>query len=384
MRWIHIITGIAWIGASFYFNFLENSLNRTVNLRQELAGNLWAIHGGGFYYLEKYKHAPKTIPDHLHWFKYEAYFTWLSGFALMAIVYYFNAKIYMLDPSVSDLTALQAVGLGVATLVVGWLVYDLLCKSALVKKQKLFALLGFVLVVALTYGLTQLISARAAYIHVGAMLGTLMVANVFFVIIPAQKILVKAAINGETNDPGLGQKALLRSIHNNYMTLPVLFIMISNHFPSTFGNTHSWLILAALILIGVMIRHWFNLKGKGKGKKNLWLLPLAFLAMVFLVIITKPAGYQQHNSTGLSDTAVMTMIETHCQSCHASQPSSEVFTTAPKDMILENLEQVIMNAETITAQTINSKIMPLGNTTMMTDKERQQLAQWLAAKTQQP
>ncbi|VAW44685.1 FIG137887: membrane protein related to purine degradation, partial [hydrothermal vent metagenome] len=275
-------------------------------------------------------------------------------------------------------------GLGVATLVVGWLVYDLLCKSALVKKQKLFALLGFVLVVALTYGLTQLISARAAYIHVGAMLGTLMVANVFFVIIPAQKIMVKAAINGETNDPGLGQKALLRSIHNNYMTLPVLFIMISNHFPSTFGNTHSWLILAALILIGVMIRHWFNLKGKGKGKKNLWLLPLAFLAMVFLVIITKPAGYQQHNSTGLSDTAVMTMIETHCQSCHASQPSSEVFTTAPKDMILENLEQVIMNAETITAQTINSKIMPLGNTTMMTDKERQQLAQWLAAKTQQP
>ena len=381
VRWIHIITGIAWIGASFYFIFLENNLNRTVNLRQELAGNLWAIHGGGFYYLEKYKHAPKTIPDHLHWFKYEAYFTWLSGFALMAIVYYFNAKIYMLDPAVSDLTALQAVGLGITTLVLGWIIYDLLCKSALVKKPKLFALIGFVLVVGLTYALTQLISARAAYIHVGAMLGTLMVANVFFVIIPSQKTMVKAAMNGEINDPSLGEKALLRSIHNNYMTLPVLFIMISNHFPSTFGNTHSWLILAALIVIGVMVRHWFNLKGK--GQKNMWLLPLAFLAMVFLVIITKPASYQKNDSTGFSDTAAMTLIETHCQSCHASQPSSEVFTTAPKDMILENLEQVILNAETIKAQAINAKIMPLGNSTQMTDEERQKLGQWLAAKTKQ-
>lgn len=382
VRWIHIITGIAWIGASFYFIFLENNLNRTVNLRQELAGNLWAIHGGGFYYLEKYVHAPKTIPDHLHWFKYEAYFTWLSGITLMAIVYYYNAQVYMLDPSVSDLTAIQAVGVGLATLVLGWIVYDLLCKSALVNKQKLFALLGFVLVVALSYGLTQLISARAAYIHVGAMLGTLMVANVFFVIIPSQKTMVKAAIEGASNDPSLGQKALLRSIHNNYMTLPVLFIMISNHFPSTFGNPHSWMVLAALILIGVMVRHWFNLKGK--GQKNLWLLPLAFLAMVFLVVITKPATIEQNQSTGVSDTAVMSIITTHCQSCHASQPSSEVFTVAPKDLILENLDQVLLHADNITAQAINAKIMPLGNTTQMTDEERRQLGQWLAAKTKQP
>ncbi|MGJ8662442.1 MAG: urate hydroxylase PuuD [Marinicella sp.] len=381
VRWIHIITGIAWIGASFYFIFLENNLNRTVNLRQELAGNLWAIHGGGFYYLEKYKHAPQTIPDHLHWFKYEAYFTWLSGVALMTIVYYFNAKVYMLDPTVSDLTSLQAIGLGVATLVLGWVVYDLLCKSKLVNKQKIFALLGLILVVALTYVLTQFISARAAYIHVGAMLGTLMVANVFFVIIPSQKTMVNAAIKGEINDPSLGEKALMRSIHNNYMTLPVLFIMISNHFPSTFGNTHSWLILAILILIGVMVRHWFNLKGK--GQKNMWLLPLAALAMVGLVILTKPNTDMNATDQTVTDSQVMRMMEKHCQSCHASQPTSEVFTTAPKDMILESVDQLVIHAESIRAQAINAKIMPLGNTTLMTDEERQKLNQWLMGKTTQ-
>lgn len=378
VRWIHIITGIAWIGASFYFVFLENNLNRTESLRDELAGNLWAIHGGGFYYLEKYKHAPKTIPAHLHWFKWEAYFTWLSGFTLLAIVYYYNAQIYMLNPAVSAITAGQSIGLGIGSLVISWLVYDLLCKSALVNKKKLFAVLGFVLLVGMAYGLTQLISTRAAYIHVGAVIGTLMVANVFFVIIPSQKTMVNAAIKGEKSDPSLGEKALLRSIHNNYMTLPVLFIMISNHFPSTFGHANSWLILAALMLVGVAVRHWFNLKGK--GIKNHWLLPLAFLGMVALVILTKPEAID-NDSNIISDVAAMTIVAQHCQSCHANNPSSDIFATPPKDLVLEDIESVIKNADLIKAQAIQSQIMPLGNLSQMTLQQRQQLGQWLDQKT---
>jgi len=380
VRWIHIITGIAWIGASFYFVFLENNLNRTENLREELAGNLWAIHGGGFYYLEKYKHAPKTIPAHLHWFKWEAYFTWLSGFTLLAIVYYYNAQIYMLNPSVSGISAGQSIGLGIGTLLVSWLVYDLLCKSALVQHKKLFGLLGFVLIVTMAYGLSQFISARAAYIHVGAVIGTLMVANVFFVIIPSQKTMVNAAIKGETSDPSLGEKALMRSIHNNYMTLPVLFIMISNHFPSTFGHANSWLILAALILVGVAVRHWFNLKGQ--GVKNYWLLPVAFIGMLLLVYLTKPETLD-HKAEIISDATAMQMIAVHCQSCHARQPSSDLFVTAPKDLILEEMQTVIKHADLIKAQAVQSQIMPLGNSSQMTPQQRLQLGQWLNYKTGQ-
>ncbi len=381
VRWIHIITGIAWIGASFYFIFLENNLNRTENLREELAGNLWAVHGGGFYYLEKYKHSPQTIPEDLHWFKWEAYFTWLSGMALLLIVYYYNAQIYLLDPVISDLTASQAIGIGLGTLLLGWIIYDLLCKSPLIKQQQLFALVGFVLLVSLTYGLTQFLSARAAYIHVGAMLGTLMVANVFFNIIPSQKAMVKAAIDGTQVDPGLGKKALQRSIHNNYMTLPVLFIMISHHFPSTFGHSHSWLILALLVLVGMLVRHWFNLKGK--GQKNLWLLPMALILMAFLVYYTKPADVTPNKGqtqVGLTDQEAMTIINIHCTNCHATQPSSELFATPPKNLVLETIDQVLANDLMIKAQVINSKIMPLGNFTQMTDQERAQLGHWLASK----
>ena len=380
VRWIHMITGIAWIGASFYFIFLENNLNRIKNLRDELAGNLWAVHGGGFYYLEKYKVSPEKIPEDLHWFKYEAYFTWLSGFTLLAVVYYYNASMYMIDPSVAQLSPAAAIGIGVGTLVGGWIIYDLLCKSALVNQQKIFALLGFILVVGLAYGLSQYLSARAAYIHVGAMIGTLMVANVFFVIIPAQKAMVAAATKGEVVDPTLGKNALRRSIHNNYMTLPVLFIMISNHFPSTFGHKHSWLILAGLILVGVEVRHWFNLKGK--GIKNVWLFPFALALMVVLVYATKPADVEvkaTSNSEQVSDVTIVKIMRTHCQSCHSATPTSEIFATAPKGTTFDTLDELKNKASLVQAQTVSSKIMPLANTTGMTDEERQQLGQWLKA-----
>ena len=377
VRWVHMITGIAWIGASFYFIFLENNLNRTKNLREELAGNLWAVHGGGFYYLEKYKHSPEKIPKDLHWFKWEAYFTGLSGFTLLCIVYYYNANAYMIDPSVMALTSLQAIAIGIGTIIGSWIIYDLMCKSPLVKQQKLFALVGFLLLVVLTYALTHVLSARAAYIHIGATIGIIMVLNVFFVIIPAQKIMVASAMKGEIADPSYGQKALMRSIHNNYMTLPVLFIMISNHFPSTYGNKNSWLVLAGLILVGVSVRHWFNLRGK--KITNYWLLPFAIALLIGLVIYTKPESkvVKQQNTNTVTDMQVMQIINKHCISCHAANPASTIFAKAPKGLMFDNFNTLKANKDKIKAQAVNAQIMPLGNTTKMTEAERQELGVWI-------
>ena len=376
VRWIHIITGIAWIGASFYFNFLENSLNRTVNLREELAGNLWAVHGGGFYYLEKYKHSPTEIPKDLHWFKWEAYFTFISGFTLLTIVYYYNASIYMINPSIADITSWQAISGGIGSLVVSWFIYDLMCKSPLVNHKKLFALIGFVLIVALAYSLSLFFSARAAYIHIGAVIGTIMVANVFFVIIPSQKSMVNSAIKGEKGDQTLGKKALMRSIHNNYMTLPVLFIMISNHFPSTFGNQNSYVVLAGLILVGVGVRHWFNLKGK--GVKNHWLLPSSILLLICLVYYTKPTTLDiSTEKTAYTDNKIEQLMTKHCISCHSHEPTSKIFAIAPKGLSLDRLDEVKHNAVIIKSQVVNAPIMPLGNTTNLTQTERQLFGVWL-------
>ena len=246
VRLMHITFGIAWIGASFYFVWLENALNRTKNVREELAGNLWAVHGGGFYYLEKYKVAPKEIPKDLHWFKYEAYFTWLSGFCLLFVVYYFNAQSFLIDKNVLDLSSVQAVSIGVGSFVAAYILYHFLCKTPLVKKGAWFALIGVIIATGFAYFYTMVFSARGAYIHFGAMLGTIMAANVFFTIIPAQKAMVKAARENKPLDPMLGKNAGLRSLHNNYFTLPVLFVMISNHFPSTFGYQYPWLILMVI------------------------------------------------------------------------------------------------------------------------------------------
>jgi uncharacterized membrane protein len=372
-----MITGIAWIGASFYFIFLENNLNRTKNLREELAGNLWAVHGGGFYYLEKYKHSPEKIPKDLHWFKWEAYFTGISGFTLLCIVYYYNANAYMIDPSVMALTSLQAIGIGIGTIIGSWIIYDLMCNSPLVKQQKLFALIGFLLLVGLTYGLINLLSARAAYIHIGATIGIIMVLNVFFVIIPSQKVMVASAKKGEIADPSYGEKALRRSIHNNYMTLPVLFIMISNHFPSTFGHKNSWLVLAGLMLAGVAIRHWFNLRGKKIS--NYWLLPFAIVLLIGLVIYTKPENkaIDQQNTNTVTDMQAMQIINKHCISCHATKPSSTIFAQAPKGLMLESFNTIKANKDKIKAQAVNAQIMPLGNSTKMTDEERQELGAWI-------
>ncbi len=287
VRVMHITFGIAWIGASFYFVFLENALNRTDNVRDELAGNLWAVHGGGFYYLEKYKVAPKTLPKQLHWFKYEAYFTWLSGFTLLFIIYYFNASALLIDPRVMKLTTMQAVGISIGSFIAGWRLYDLLCKSPLKKKPWLFFVTGIMLMTGFAWFYSQVFSGRAAFIHFGAMLGTLMAANVFFVIIPSQKAMVNAAKRGEMPDATRGKKALFRSIHNNYFTLPVLFVMVSNHFPSTFSHAYNWIVLAAISIGTAGIKHWLNLREQ--GKLSVWVLPASVILLLAVAYATTPS-----------------------------------------------------------------------------------------------
>lgn len=383
IRWIHMIVGIAWIGASFYFVWLENNLNRS-NPREGLSGDLWAIHGGGIYHLEKYKLAPPQMPENLHWFKWEAYTTWLSGVALLLVVYYLNPGLYLIAPG-SDLAPATAVAIGFGSLIVGWFVYDLLCDSPLGKTPALLGLVLFVLVIAACWGYSQIFSGRAAYIHTGALIGTIMVGNVFRIIMPAQRALVTAIEQNRTPDPVLPAKGLLRSRHNNYFTLPVLFIMISNHFPSTYGSQYNWLILAALGALSVLARHYFNTRHD--SNRFAWALPAAAVGMVCLAFVTSPvrqpaapdvaAGSAQQQ--GSDDFAkVSQVIHERCTVCHSAQPSSPMFSAAPAGVMFDTPQQIRQLAPKIHAQSVASQIMPLGNITQMTQDERDLLASWIA------
>ncbi|WP_312842616.1 urate hydroxylase PuuD [Stutzerimonas nitrititolerans] len=392
IRWIHMIVGIAWIGASFYFVWLENNLNRA-NPREGLSGDLWAIHGGGIYHLEKYKLAPPQMPENLHWFKWEAYTTWLSGVALLMVVYYLNPSLYLVLPG-SDLSPAAAVAIGFGSLIVGWFVYDLLCDSPLGKTPALLGLVLFVLVIAACWGYSQIFSGRAAYIHTGALIGTIMVGNVFRIIMPAQRALVRAIESNTTPDPTLPAKGLLRSRHNNYFTLPVLFIMISNHFPSTYGSQYNWLILAALGALSVLVRHYFNTRHD--SNRFAWALPAAAVGMICLAFVLSPnrqpvpqnlapttpeqasiseqkSGATDHNEFN----KVSSVIEERCTVCHSATPTSPLFSAAPAGVMFDTPEQIQQMAAKIHAQSVASQIMPLGNITQMTQEERDLLASWI-------
>ena len=377
VRWAHIVVGVAWIGASFYFNWLENNLNR-VNPKTGLTGDLWAIHGGGIYHLEKYKLAPSTMPENLHWFKWEAYFTWITGMLLLAVVYYFNAEIYLVAPS-SGLDANSSIALGVAVIVAAWFVYDFLCESALGKKPVLLSAILFFGLVAAAYGLSQVFSGRGAYIHIGAMIGTIMVGNVFRVIIPSQRNLVKAIAENRDPDPALPAKGLLRSRHNNYLTLPVLFIMISNHFPSTYGSEFNWLILSGLAVFSILVRHYFNTRHG--SQKFAWTVPVAALGMITLAYVTSPFAQQKPALTGEPSEVVFTqvkaVIEERCTVCHSSTPTHPAFQTAPAGVILDTADEIKRNVPRIMAQAVQTQVMPLGNLTQMTDDERTLIGTWV-------
>ena len=375
VRVMHITFGIAWIGASFYFVFLENALNRTKDVREELAGNLWAIHGGGFYYLEKYKTAPQTIPKELHWFKYEAYFTWLSGFCLLFVVYYFNAKAFLIDTNVRALSPAAAISIGIGSFILAWIIYDLLCKTSLVRKGPWFAIIGFAVAVAFAYGYCQLFSARAAYIHFGAMLGTLMAANVFFIIIPSQKAMVKAGKTNQSLNPQLGKHAGLRSLHNNYLTLPVLFVMVSNHFPSTFGSSYPWLILAIMTLGTAGVKHYLNLKEK--RQLNLWILPVSVIILLAAAFISAPKKDPNECKDNVQIAEVNNIIQQRCISCHSSRPTDDVFTAPPNGVVYDTPQDIVKLKDKIMQRVVVTKTMPQNNKTGMTEEERHVIRCWI-------
>jgi len=375
IRVMHVTFGIAWIGASFYFVFLENALNRTEDVRDELAGNLWAVHGGGFYYLEKYKVAPKTIPKHLHWFKYEAYFTWLSGFCLLFVVYYFNASAFLIDKNVLDIKPLTGVAIGIGSFIVAWILYDILCKTLLKKSTTLFAIIGLTLLVGFAYFYAHVFNSRAAYIHFGAMIGSIMVANVFFVIIPSQKAMVKAAKQGLPLNPQLGKNALARSLHNNYFTLPVLFVMVSNHFPSTFGYKYPWLILAIISLGAAGVKHYLNLREK--GRQSVWVMPVSVIILLAACFISAPAKNPNACKSDVAFAEINNIIQNRCVTCHSAKPTDDVNKVAPNGVMYDTPEQIVAKKELIMQRVVVTKTMPQNNKTSITQEERDLIRCWI-------
>ncbi len=384
VRWLHIITGIAWIGASFYFVWLDNSIRPPAPgsdlAKKGVTGELWAVHGGGFYNPQKYLVAPAELPEELHWFKWEAYSTWLSGFALLTIAYYFNAQAMMIDRAVADVTAWQSVGIGLGSLVAGWIVYDLLCRSPLGKHDLWFGIVVFALLTGAAWALTHLLSGRAAYIHVGAMIGTIMVANVAMLIIPGQRKMVNAMLAGGRPDPVHGLRAKQRSVHNNYFTLPVLFIMISNHYAMTYRHEHAWLVLALIMAAGVFIRHYFNLRHKGRVE---WRYPAIGVALLLAVAVMiappKPAAVARQADPAAQFARVKAIVDRRCVSCHAAHPTQPGFATAPAGVVFDTPDQVRRQALQIHKQVVELKAMPIGNLTNMTEGERAEVGAWFAA-----
>jgi uncharacterized membrane protein len=375
-RWLHVIAGIVWIGSSFYFIALDNHLLPPADEKDAeagVSGEAWEIHGGGFYQVQKYRVAPRALPEPLHWFKWEAYTTWLSGFALMIVLYYLNADQYLIDREVADLSAGEAVAISVGLLAAAWIVYDVLCR-VLGSKPLLLAALLLGLVTLAAWGTGHLFSGRAVYIQVGSMLGTMMVGNVFFVIIPAHWELVRAKQAGREPDPAANERAKLRSVHNNYLTLPVVLTMISNHFPFTYGHSYSWLILVVLLVIGAWVRHFFNLRHTGR---TVWAIPVtAALGIAALAIVIRPETEPAAGSAQVPFARVAAIVEQRCAACHSLHPTR--VAEAPKGVKLDTPEEIKAQAGAIAQQAVQSKAMPLGNVTGMTQPERDLLGRWIA------
>jgi len=377
-RWLHLISGIAWIGASFYFVMLDNSLSQPKNpddTKRGVFGELWAVHGGGFYISQKFLTGPKGEPltENLHWSKWEAYTTWLSGMALLALIYWLGASSYLIDRSVMALSPPAAIAISVASLAGGWFVYDGLCRL-LEGKENVLAALVFVFIMACAWALFHVFSARAAYIHVGAIIGTIMVANVFFHIIPGQKRTVVDIRAGRDPDPRPGIIGKQRSVHNTYFTLPVLFVMISNHYPMTYSHPQGWLVLGVIMLAGVLIRQFFVLRHSGNVK---WALPAAGVALLAGVAVAIAPKIADSGGGRVTFANVQGVLKERCLQCHASQPTQPGFAQPPKGVLLETPEQVAANAPKI-AETVGNKYMPIGNLTQMTDNERALIATWFA------
>lgn len=384
VRWLHVITAIAWIGSSFYFIHLDLSLRRREGLAEGAAGEAWQIHGGGFYHMVKYMVAPDELPKKLTWFKWEAYATWLSGFCLLAVLYYHGANLFLIDPEVLDLPWWGAVLISLGALGLGWHVYDRMCKSPLGKDDTKLALAGFIFLVAVAWGLSHVFSGRAAMLHVGALIGTIMSANVFRLIIPNQRKAVAAMMAGEVPDPALGKAAKQRSLHNNYLTLPVVFLMISNHYSLAFGTRYSWVIVAVVLVVGAAIRHFFN--SKHAGKPPPWWTWGVAAAGVAAIVALSTAGPKDSVAAGpaRADFAqVEEIVTTRCSMCHAAAPVWEGIAAPPRGLRLDSAEEIRRHAGPIRTWAVLSNAMPPGNVTRITAEERQVLAAWTDGATDQ-
>ena len=380
VRWLHLITGIAWIGASFYFVWLDNHLEppkRQSDIERDVGGELWAVHGGGFYHAEKFRARPPAMPARLHWFKWEAYWTWISGFALLVIVYYASADLYLIDRNVADLSRASAIAIGIGSIAGGWIVYDLLCKSPLARNERALTTVLFALICFAAWGLAQVFGGRGAYMHFGAMLGTSMVANVAMIIIPAHKEMVRAAERGQDPDPRFGLAGKQRSVHNTYFTLPVLFVMMSSHYAFTFGHRYNWALLIAMTVAGALIRVWFVDRHKDRQS------PLTLIASAALLAIVIWAGMpatQQSSGGSVPDFARARQVLTQrCMSCHAAHPKQPGIAAAPKGVVFDTDVRIQAQAALILQQTVTTRVMPPGNLTGMTEDERALIARWAAS-----
>jgi uncharacterized membrane protein len=372
-RWLHVVASIVWIGTSFYFVALDNHLGRPRVEEEGVAGESWEIHGGGFYRISKYRVAPKELPEPLHWFKWEAYTTWLSGFGLLVVLYYLNADTYLIDKSVADIPVAAAIAISLIGLAAAWVVYDLACLAF--ESDLVIGLLLLGMVAASAYGAGEVFSGRAAYLQVGAMLGTIMAANVLFNIIPAHWGLIRAKEAGREPDAGPGLEAKRRSVHNNYLTLPVVFTMISNHFAFTYEHEHAWLVLVALLAIGAWIRHFFNLRHAGR---TVWWIPVtALAAAVVLAVAMRPDESGGAPGARVDQQQAVAIVQQRCVPCHSRNPTQEGFDVAPAGVVLDTREQIVERADAIEEQAVRTKAMPLGNVTGMTDQERDVLGAWL-------
>ena len=383
IRWVHVIAGIAWIGSSFYFIALDLSLKPGKELPEQAHGQAWQVHGGGFYNMVKYLVAPSKMPDELTWFKWEAYGTWISGFALLTVIYYTSAGLYLIDLEILDITEMQAVAISVAGIALGWGLYDGMCRSPLGKHTGLLAFAGFAFLVALAWGYTQIFSARGAFVQMGVTIGTIMVANVLMVIIPGQKKVVAALVAGETPDAKYGARGKQRSLHNNYLTLPVVFVMIGGHYPAIFATKYAWVILALVLVIGAVVRHFFNTKHKGEPAP--WWTWGVAAALTVMAIFLSHAGAPRadYDETAYADPAALhvaavELVTENCAICHAHEPAWEGMAFAPKGVVLETEGDVVRYVDDIFWQVAKSHAMPPGNVIWIEDEQRAMLAEWRA------
>ena len=378
-RWAHMIAGIGWIGTSFYFIALDFSLRKRERMNPGVAGTAWEVHGGGFYHVEKYVSAPAELPPDLLWYKWEAYATWLTGFLLLVVQFYWHADIYLIDPTRLPLAWYDAVAISVGGLVGGWVVYDALCRSALARRPVALAVAVFLLIVAAAWGFTHAFSGRGALIHVGAFIGTLMAANVFLVIIPNQRLIADDLIAGRTPDPALGLAGKNRSLHNTYLTLPVILFMVSNHYPMLTDHPHAWILVALVVVAGACARHFLIRHDIGDPlSRYAWTLPFIVGALLVAVVMTAPRTTSTAGAAAVPDDAVLAIARSHCTMCHARRPTHDGINEAPKATRLETTAELLRYADLVLKQAVASHTMPPGNETGMTDAERQTLGLWIA------